>query len=221
MTRDSATALRIVRRSLTDREKIVDSNERELLAVLHLILIQSLIVFLKGKRIKIHVDNPNAADIIMTGSNKPRLHYYSRLLYICILHDIHIHVSWIPRSLNNLADIFSKTYDGDSYSVCNSFYNIVIADFVITPNLDVFADQSNCTMPRFYSKFLCPHTLGVDAFPRYTVKSPNAPSPNTLSQNGLSPNETRPFCPNAPSSECEKSPNTNYVRTKLIRKGGI
>jgi Reverse transcriptase (RNA-dependent DNA polymerase) len=158
--------LKIVRRSLTEREKKTDSNERELLAIVH--LLQSLLPKFRGKSVKLHVDNANAADIIMTGSNKPRLHFYARLVSdLCVQNDIVLDVSWIPRSLNNVADIVSKTYDGESYSVTDSFYHTVVQDFGQVPNLDPLADNTNCKTPRFFSKLPCPHTLGVDAFQYY------------------------------------------------------
>jgi hypothetical protein len=126
--------IKVVRRSLTDREKKVDSNERELLAVVH--LLQSLLSGFAGKSVKLHVDNANAADILMTGSNKPRLHFYARLVSdICIKNNIRLDVSWIPRSLNNVADVFSKTYDGDSYSVHDCFFHTVVQGFHVIPNL--------------------------------------------------------------------------------------
>jgi hypothetical protein len=110
----------------------------------------------------------NAAIILNQGSNKPRLQYYAKLISdYCIANDITINVDWIPRDLNQLADSYTRIYDQHSYSVSKNFYSLVVNDFLVTPNLDLFANELNAKCDRFFSVTSCPHTLGVDAFKYY------------------------------------------------------
>jgi hypothetical protein len=163
--------LKIAHRSLTVAERRTDSNERELLAIHY--SLHSLLPQLAGQVVNLHADNQNAATIIMQGSNKPRLQVYAKAVSdFCMEHDILLTASWLPRMLKYVADTYSRAYDPHSYSVTQSFYNVVVSDFKVTPNLDVFADSRTAKTERFFSLTFCPHTLGVDAF-NYCWGSPN------------------------------------------------
>jgi hypothetical protein len=162
----TTNSVKIVRRSLTSLEKLKDSNERELLAVQY--TLHALLPFFKNCVVNFHTDSMNAAIILNQGSNKPRLQYYAKLISdYCIANDIVINVDWIPRDLNHLADSYTRIYDQHSYSVSKNFYSLVQKDFLVTPNLDLFANELNAKCDRFFSITSCPHTLGVDAFKYY------------------------------------------------------
>jgi hypothetical protein len=102
--------LYFVHRNLTYAEKAMDSNERELLGAVELII--GCLPYLKNCVFTIHFDNMNAAGIVEKGSSKFRLQNYALYIAnICHAHNIKIRSVWIPRSLNYAADILSKMID--------------------------------------------------------------------------------------------------------------
>ena len=62
-------------RNLSSFEKLLDSNERELLGCSELIF--GSVNMLKGKSLTLHFDNENAAKVLSKGSSKIRLHQYA------------------------------------------------------------------------------------------------------------------------------------------------
>ena len=76
--------------------------------------------------------------------------------------NIEIEVEWIPRLLNEKADYLSKIVDFDDWTVKDCYFHAV------NPNwgpcsVDCFASYKNHKIPRFYSKFFNPGSLGVDS----------------------------------------------------------
>jgi hypothetical protein len=155
--------LYVIHRNLTYAEKASDSNERELLAAVELLF--SCANFLKNNAITLHFDNLNAATIVEKGSSKFRLQSYAILIEkICSQYNIDLNAVWIPRCLNNVADIISKMIDYDDYAVQDSFYQYVqqISGFV--PNFDRFANNWNAKCTQFNSLVYCVGSGGVNAF---------------------------------------------------------
>jgi hypothetical protein len=153
----------ICHRNLDFAERATDSNERELLAALHVLI--SCLPVLKGKTITLHMDNINAVAICSKGSPKPRLQAYAKLIaQICIDNDICLQTVWIPRDINNVADFISKEIDFHDYSVSTIFFNTVCKDMCCRPKVDLFADNRNAQILHFFSTSFCPGTMGVDAF---------------------------------------------------------
>ena len=155
--------LYVVHRNLTYAEKATDSNERELLAAVELIL--GCLPYLKNKILTLHFDNMNAAGVIEKGSSKFRLQNYA--LYIsnlCHAHNICIRPVWIPRCLNNAADIISKMIDYDDFTVEDHFFQLVVQLTGYVPNFDRFANNWNTKCPQFNSIAYCVGSGGVDAF---------------------------------------------------------
>jgi hypothetical protein len=82
---------------------------------------------------------------------------------ICIQHDIQLSVDWIPRYLNEAADELSKTSDYDDWGVSDRIFEL--AEKVNGPHtLDCFASNITAKLSKFYSKFWCQGTAGVDCF---------------------------------------------------------
>ena len=80
-----------------------------------------------------------------------------------VLVPIHLHRE-DPRI--KVADDGSKWIDRDDWSVdFFSFRNLEEA-FEKTFDIDLFVDTKNAKLPRFYFRFLCPESLGTDAFAR-------------------------------------------------------
>ena len=76
---------------------------------------------------------------------------------------------WKPRSDPNqqVADAWSKVQDGTDWALSTAEYAQLLTEPVLagrTPAIDVFASSSNTKVPKaFYSKFMCPGSLGVNA----------------------------------------------------------
>ncbi len=153
----------IVHRRLTVSETSTDSNERELLAAVE--LIDSCRSLLANRKILIHFDNANAASICCKGSPKPRLHSHAMQIQdICETYNIELATSWLPRDLNKVADVLSKTLDFEDYSVTESFFQTVCLSAPFIPQVDCFANERNKKLPVFFSNTFSPHTAGVDCF---------------------------------------------------------
>jgi hypothetical protein len=119
---------KISHRQFSKAEKIASSNELELIAAQY--TVYSVKDWLRGRSLNLHVDNMNAANIIMNGSNKARLQYYAKNIFdICYKYDIDLNAIWIPRDLNNVADLYSKMYDPDSFTILDVKFRDVITDF--------------------------------------------------------------------------------------------
>ena len=153
----------ICHRNLQLTEKVMDSNARELMAIIY--FLASALPHIVGKTVTVHTDNMNAAIIGTSSSNKPRLNAYAVLIAnIGIKNDINLHIVWIPREINNIADFLSKTIDYEDYSITDVFYNTICADFQCTPLVDLFANNKNAKTKKIFSLTYCPGCLGVDAF---------------------------------------------------------
>jgi len=133
------------------------------LAALHVLI--SCLPMLRGCNLTFHMDNINAVAICVKGSPKPRLQAYAKLIsQICTDNEICLKPVWIPRDLNQVADLISKEVDFHDYSVKKLFFEAVCADVGCVPDVDLFADNVNCKVNFFFSQTVCPGTMGVDAF---------------------------------------------------------
>ncbi len=119
---------------------------------------------LKGKCVKVHSDNTGVESIIKKGSMKRELHMLSLdIANTCKSMGIMLQVQWVPRELNVEADLISREVDLDDWGVSREFFDMI--DSLYGPHtVDRFADNLNCRLPRFNSKYWCPNTSLVDAF---------------------------------------------------------
>ena len=94
----------------------------------------------------------------------PDLHQIAMEIFsLCLIHSIHLELQWIPRTLNSVADEFSKTFDFDDWSVDDRIFQYF--DKIWGPfTCDLFADFNNKKVQKFYSRFWTPGSSGVDAF---------------------------------------------------------
>ena len=95
---------------------------------------------------------------------KPELQTLAFSIYtICLSKNIDFSVAWVPREQNVEADLVSKVFDFDDWTVSNhifSFFNTVWGPYTC----DIFASCNNFKVNKFYSLFWTPGTSGVDAF---------------------------------------------------------
>jgi len=83
---------------------------------------------------------------------------------ICAENNILVRASWLPHSLNNVADIISRFLDDEDYGITEEFFLQICNDFKTVPVVDCFADSRNKKCEKFFSLNFCFGTAGVDAF---------------------------------------------------------
>ena len=75
---------------------------------------------------------------------------------------IDLEVEGIPSTHNERADYLSKIVDYDDWIVKDCYFHAVTS--VWGPcSVDCFASYKNCKVPRFFSKYFNPDSLGVDS----------------------------------------------------------
>ncbi|EDO46131.1 predicted protein [Nematostella vectensis] len=88
-------------------ESVSDSNGRELLAIIY--SLKSFRPLIEGKIVKIYRDNRNAAIITRKGSMSLRLPEIALdIFHFCASHQVSLEVEWVPRQLNEYADLLSR-----------------------------------------------------------------------------------------------------------------
>ena len=137
------------------------STFRELKAIFYVLL--SYVAQLKHKRVKIFTDNQAAARIVAIGSSKSHLQALAMDIFnLCLAKSIVLEAQWIPRSLNERADLLSRFIDKDDWSINPSVFRLVDAKWG-PHTIDRFSSYYNAQLPRFNSKFASPGCSGVDA----------------------------------------------------------
>ena len=148
--------------AFSSMESTLDSNGRELLAILY--ALRSFKALVRGKVVKLYTDNKNASIISMKGSMSLRLQRQAlEIFQFCAMNNVTVEIEWIPRSLNEYADSLSRVVDFDDWSVSTAFFDY-IASLFGSFTVDRFASHYSAKCARFYSKFWCPSSEGVDAF---------------------------------------------------------
>jgi hypothetical protein len=141
-------------------ESEASSTWREIKAIA--IFLEIHVVKFQHKHLKWYSDNAGVTSIIKKGSMKKDLNNVALDIYaLCIQHGIHLLVDWVPRNQNQLADDLSKQPDWDDWGIHTRifrFLNSTYGPFTI----DVYASNVTKKLPRFYSKYWCGGTLGVD-----------------------------------------------------------
>ena len=137
------------------------STFRELKAIYYVLL--SFLEHLKHKRVKIFTDNQSAARIVSVGSSKVHLQSVALSIFrFCFSHGIALEAQWIPRSLNERADLLSRFVDKDDWRLNPSVFRLVDAKWG-PHTIDRFASYYNAQLLRFNSTYASPGCSGVDA----------------------------------------------------------
>ena len=148
--------------AFSSMESSLDSNGRELLAILY--ALRSFKPLIQGKVVKLYTDSRNASIIATKGSMSLRLQRQALDIFqFCAVNNVTIDFLWVPRTLNVYADSMSRVIDYDDWSVSKVFFGHLSALFGPF-TVDRFATPVSAKCARFYSKFWCPGTEGVDAF---------------------------------------------------------
>ena len=154
---------KISHQDFSREEKFLDSNERELLGAKR--LIRSCYKFLENETVTLHLDSENAHKIIEKGSSKPRLHEIAIEIWeLCNRFNIRLKTLPIPRTLNESADLVSKSYDNENYQVKTEFFEHVQKTFNIYCNFDRFASHTNTKCLYFNSVVEDIGSNGINCF---------------------------------------------------------
>ena len=81
---------------------------------------------------------------------------------LCLVNNIVLEAQWIPRSLNERADLLSRFVDKDDWSINPAVFRVVDAKWG-PHTIGRFATHYNAQVPNFNSKFASPGCSGVDA----------------------------------------------------------
>lgn len=143
-------------------DKGQSSTYRELKAIYY--VLASYAKELESTKVKVFTDNDNAARIVLVGSRKPHLQALAiDIFQLCLAKRIVLDAQWIPRSVNERADLLSRFVDKDDWSLNPVVFQDI--DVKWGPHtVDRFASYYNAQLPRFNSKFASPGSCGVDAF---------------------------------------------------------
>ena len=100
--------------------------------------------------IKVYTDNQNVVRITESGSMKQELHSLAiKIFDLCVQNDISLEIEWVPRSKNVVADLYSKLFDFDDWSVQDvyfNYFNKLWGPFTC----DIFADENNHKLPIYH-----------------------------------------------------------------------
>ena len=126
--------------------------------------LHSFIHYFRNHKIVWNTDNYAASCILRTGSSKSHLQTLAESVFErCKRNNIDFKVKWIPREYISFADRISKQIDHDDWEITSSYF-IYLNNLWGPFTIDLFADDGNAKVERFYSKFHCPGTSGVNAF---------------------------------------------------------
>ena len=139
------------------------STERELYALYY-----SLHCFKKdisGHKL-VYITDSQCTDIVcQKGSPKLHLHYWAiKIDEFCRTNNVKFFTAWTPRELNQEADDLSKFKDPDGWQVQRILFEKAETLIKKKFTIDLFADNQNAQCEKFYSRFACPNTAGINAF---------------------------------------------------------
>lgn len=143
-------------------EKTLSSTWREMMTVFF--AIKSFLPLLLEKHVRWCTDSQSSVKIIESGSMKKHLQDLAIDIFkICSENRISLHMIWVPRELNEKADLISKYVDVDDWSVSDEFFTF-LNDMWGPHSIDRFANHYNHKIPRFNSLCWVPGTENVDSF---------------------------------------------------------
>ena len=146
----------------SEQEQAQSSTWRELKAVEIFLCVHHSI--LNSQNIKWFTDNQNVIAILNKGSMKKDLNSLATAIYkLCLEHAIDITLEWVPRQFNEQADFLSKVIDQDDWSITDNVFQLYEKQFGGF-TIDLFANDKNKKCKKFYSKWWCLGTSGMDAF---------------------------------------------------------
>jgi len=153
---------------LSPEERQLSSGHRELLTVKYTLesQLETTGPCLTATTLYWLTDSTNLVAFLTKGSMKKPIQddilkvlEYARMLNMSII-PIHL-LRDDPRI--KVADAGSKHSDSDNWSIDSTTFNRISEQYGPF-SIDLFADQSNKKVTRFYSNYHCPTSIGIDAF---------------------------------------------------------
>ena len=153
---------------LSPKECLLSSGHRELLAVKYALLARQSSSPPSPSWTNVFwlTDSENLVVFLTKGSSKAPIQS-DILVVLKIAKDLNLNL--LPIHLKRedprikIADAGSRIRDSDDWSIdqhCFDMLNSLFGPF----SIDIFADSSNAKTEKFFSDFICPGTMGVDAF---------------------------------------------------------
>jgi hypothetical protein len=139
---------------------------------------------IQGQKVAWHTDSQNVSKILETGSKKPYLQKIAlEIANKCESQQIQLNAIWVPRKSNIKADLLSRCFDSDDWSVKITVFN-EIDKIWGKHTCDRFAADYNTKCAQFNSRWWCPNTTGIDAFNQYWGNENNwlVPPPRLISK---------------------------------------
>ena len=119
---------------------------------------------LSNTKVKVVSDNKNVSHILQVGSKKQDLQAIAVNIHdICDKKHIAVQPIWVPRDQNQMADSLSRVPDKDDWGLNEKVFHDLQKRYG-AHEIDLFATHYNTQCQKFYSKFWCPGSSGVDAF---------------------------------------------------------
>jgi hypothetical protein len=147
--------------SWSEDEKLKSSTWRELRALYIFLEVHKKL--LCNQQILCYTDNKNLLSIMKKGSMKQELQVLSLKIYsFCVQNCVIFNLSWVPRSQNEAADFLSKIVDIDGWQIDQRIFHF-LQSVTKKFTLDPFSSEKNFKCDKFYSKFWCTGTSGVNA----------------------------------------------------------
>ena len=123
-----------------------------------------MVPYVNRRYVEWQTDSFAASIIVKKGSNKNELQEFSEKIFdICHKSKIYLSIQWIPRDQLVEVDALSRKIDYDDWETTEIFFNIVCEKWGPFDR-DCFADSKNTKTAKFFSKYMCPNTTGVNAF---------------------------------------------------------
>ena len=117
-----------------------------------------------GQAVTWYTDNQAVPIIAYKGSMKADLNFLALEIHkTCLIKDIELNLFWVPREQNELADELSKVEDTEDWQVQVHIFQFLQKRYK-TFTLDPFASNLSAKTEKFFSKYWCRNSSGVDAF---------------------------------------------------------
>ena len=154
-----STINKVVHGMWSPDETVKSSTWKEISAVYR--LLRSLVDTIKNSKVKWYSDNASVCSIVSKGLMKLHLQQIAYDIFsICVRYSIELDFEWIPRTLNDKADYFSKILDSDDWGLSSKLFDIISSRWGLFA-VDWFASEHNAKVATFYTRFWCERTAGV------------------------------------------------------------
>ena len=146
----------------SEDEKAKSSTFRELRAVY--LALRAYSPKFQNRCVKWFSDSQNCVRIVSAGSTKAELQEQALYIFkLCLKLNIDLHIQWVPRNYNVVANSISKVCCTDSWGVSKEFIEFMYS--LWGPfDIDRFATSDNRKLFRYNSRFFDYQCEAVDAF---------------------------------------------------------